>query len=80
MFRPRTRRSFSFSRPTKRFATSGRLQADLQATPILAGLSAASLSPILQKTNLANAILVRLEPWAGPNAIIKSLDHFVGSC
>jgi putative ABC transport system permease protein len=53
-----------------------RLQADLQAQPALAGLSASTLAPILQNTNLANAILVRLEPWAEPDAIAKRVERW----
>jgi putative ABC transport system permease protein len=53
-----------------------RLQAGLGANPALASLSAASLAPILQNTNLANAILVRLEPWAEPNAVAKRMERW----
>ena len=53
-----------------------RLQADLQAQPALAGLPASALSPILQNTNLANAILVRLDPWAEPNAVAKRVERW----
>ena len=53
-----------------------RLQADLRANPALGSLSAASLAPILQNTNLANAILVRLDPWAEPNAVAKRIERW----
>lgn len=43
-----------------------RLEADLRAQPTLNGVPASALSPLLQDTHLANAILVRLEPWADP--------------
>ena len=53
-----------------------RLQADLKANPALAALSATSLSSIIQNTNLANAILVRLEPWADPNEIARRIERW----
>ena len=53
-----------------------RLQADLQANPALATLPAAALSPILQNTNLANAVLARLEPWAEPNEVAKRIERW----
>ncbi len=53
-----------------------RLQADLNANPALAALSATSLSSIIQNTNLANAILVRLEPWADPNEIATRIERW----
>ena len=53
-----------------------RLQADLNADPALAALSATSLSAIIQNTNLANAILVRLEPWADPNEIATRIERW----
>jgi putative ABC transport system permease protein len=53
-----------------------RLQADLKANPALAGLSATSLASITQNTNLANAILVRLEPWADPNEIATRIERW----
>jgi putative ABC transport system permease protein len=53
-----------------------RLQADLQANPALATFPAAALSPILQNTNLANAVLARLEPWAEPNEVAKRIERW----
>ena len=53
-----------------------RLQADLEANPALATLPAAVLSPILQNTNLANAVLARLEPWAEPNEVAKRIERW----
>jgi putative ABC transport system permease protein len=53
-----------------------RLQADLQANPALATLPAAALSPILQNTNLANAVLARLEPWAEPTEVAQRIERW----
>jgi putative ABC transport system permease protein len=53
-----------------------RLQADLQATPTLAEVSPASLSSIVQNTNLANAILVRLEPWAEADKVAQRIERW----
>lgn len=53
-----------------------RLQADLEANPALAGLSAASLSSIVQNTNLANAVLVRLEMWAEPAEVARRIERW----
>jgi putative ABC transport system permease protein len=53
-----------------------RLQEDLNANPALAALSATSLSSITQNTNLANAILVRLEPWADANEIATRFERW----
>jgi putative ABC transport system permease protein len=53
-----------------------RLEADLQASPALAGVSPASLSSIVQNTNLANAILVRLEPWAEADEVAKRIERW----
>jgi putative ABC transport system permease protein len=53
-----------------------RLAADLKADPALAALSPSSLAPIVRNTNLANAILVRLEPWAEPNEVVKRIERW----
>lgn len=53
-----------------------RLQADLEANPALAGLAAASLSSIIQNTNLANAVLVRLEMWAEPAEVARRIERW----
>lgn len=53
-----------------------RLQADLKANPLLANVSASSLAPILQNTNLANAILVKLERWANPHEITARIEQW----
>jgi putative ABC transport system permease protein len=53
-----------------------RLAAELRATPALAAVSAEDLVPILQDTHLANAILVRLEPWADRRAIAARIERW----
>jgi len=53
-----------------------RLQADLEATPALAEVPAAALAPIVQDTRLANAVLVRLEPWADPRAVAARIERW----
>ena len=53
-----------------------RLQADLRADPALAGVSSAALGSVIQNTNLANAILVRLEPWADPAEVAKQIERW----
>jgi len=53
-----------------------RLQADLKANPSLAGVSAESLTSIIQNTNLANAILLRLEPWAEPTDVARRIERW----
>jgi putative ABC transport system permease protein len=53
-----------------------RLQADLEATPAVAGVPAAALAPIVQDTHLANAVLVRLEPWADPRDMAARIERW----
>lgn len=53
-----------------------RLAVDLTADPVLAGLPASSLFPIVQNTNLANAILVRLEPWANAGEVARRIERW----
>lgn len=53
-----------------------RLQADLAATPAVADVPAAVLAPIVQDTHLANAILVRLEPWADPADVAGRIERW----
>lgn len=53
-----------------------RLQADLEATPAGAGVPAAALAPIVQDTHLANAVLVRLEPWANPRDVATQIERW----
>ena len=53
-----------------------RLEADLKANPTLAGLPAAALTSIIQNTSLANAILLRLEPWAEPTDVARRIERW----
>jgi putative ABC transport system permease protein len=53
-----------------------RLQADLRASPALAAVSATSIASIVQNTNLANAILVRLEPWADAGEVARRIERW----
>jgi len=53
-----------------------RLEADLKENPALAALSPSSLAPIVRNTNLANAILVRLEPWADPHEVVRRIERW----
>ena len=53
-----------------------RLAADLTADPTLTGLPATSLYPIVQNTSLANAILVRLEPWANAGDVARRIERW----
>jgi putative ABC transport system permease protein len=53
-----------------------RLLADLKANPILAGVPAESLSPILQNTNLANAIVVRLDAGAVAGEVTRRIEQW----
>lgn len=53
-----------------------RLQADLKANPVLADVPAESLSPIVQNTNLANAILVRLDPGAVAEEVTRRIEQW----
>ncbi|MGZ9214709.1 MAG: ABC transporter permease [Candidatus Binatia bacterium] len=53
-----------------------RLQADLNANPAFAAVSAPALASITQNTNLANAILVRLEPWADAKEIAARIERW----
>lgn len=53
-----------------------RLQADLETAPAVAGVPAAALAPIVQDTHLANAVLVRLEPWADPRDVAARIERW----
>jgi putative ABC transport system permease protein len=53
-----------------------RLAADLQANPMLNGVPTASLFSIVQNTNLANAVLVRLEPWANADEVARRIERW----
>jgi putative ABC transport system permease protein len=53
-----------------------RLQSDLTADPMLADVTAESLSPIIQNTNLANAILVTLDPGTVPEEVTRRIERW----
>ena len=53
-----------------------RLEEDLRAAPSLNGVPATVLAPILQDTHLANAVLVRLEPWADPKEVGERIERW----
>jgi putative ABC transport system permease protein len=53
-----------------------RLQADLQSEPTLVNAPTTALGPIVQNTHLANAVLVRLEPWADPHAVQQHIERW----
>lgn len=53
-----------------------RLQADLKQDPALVALSPSSLARIVQDTNLANAILLRLRPGVDPREVIKRIERW----
>jgi len=53
-----------------------RLEAGLRASPALAAVSADDLSPLLQDTHLANAILVGLEAWADRHAVAARIERW----
>jgi putative ABC transport system permease protein len=53
-----------------------RLAAGLRSNPALAAVSAEDLAPLLQDTHLANAILVRLEPWADPHEVAARIERW----
>ncbi len=53
-----------------------RLDAGVKATPAVASVPAQALAPIVQDTHLANAILVRLEPWADLTAVRDHIERW----
>ena len=53
-----------------------RLAAGLRANPALAAVSVDDLAPLLQDTHLANAILVRLEPWADRHVVAARIERW----
>jgi putative ABC transport system permease protein len=53
-----------------------RLDAELSANPALARVPPDALAPVIQNTNLANAILVRLEPGADPLAVQGHIERW----
>ena len=53
-----------------------RLQSDLAKNPKLSGVSANELSPLLQDSQIANVILVRLETWANAAEIAQKIERW----
>lgn len=53
-----------------------RLEAELRAEPDLATVPAPALGPVVQNTHLANAILVRLEPWADARTVQNHIERW----
>ncbi|MBS1795533.1 MAG: ABC transporter permease [Acidobacteria bacterium] len=53
-----------------------RLQTDLAKNPDLKGVSADEISPILQNSRIANAILVRLESSANPAEVARNIERW----
>jgi putative ABC transport system permease protein len=53
-----------------------RLQSDLAKDPKLSGVSANELSPLLQDSQIANVILVRLETWANGDEIARKIERW----
>jgi putative ABC transport system permease protein len=53
-----------------------RLAVEVRSTPALAGIPPAALAPVLQDTHQANAILVRLEPWADPREVARRIERW----
>jgi putative ABC transport system permease protein len=53
-----------------------RRDADLAAIPALGGVPPDALAPVLENTHLANAVLVRVEPWAEPGAVAAHIERW----
>jgi putative ABC transport system permease protein len=53
-----------------------RLAAGALETPELRGVPAQALAGVTQETRLANAILVRLEPWADPRDVASHIERW----
>ncbi len=53
-----------------------RLDADVKASPALASVPSEALAPIVEDTHLANAILVRLEPWADLRTVQRQIQRW----
>jgi putative ABC transport system permease protein len=53
-----------------------RLDAELSTNPALTRVPPDALAPVIQNTNLANAILVRLEPGADPIAVQGHIERW----
>lgn len=53
-----------------------RLAASVREEPALAGVPVGALAGLAQETRLANAILVRLEPWADPREVAGRIERW----
>lgn len=53
-----------------------RLQNDLAKNPNLKSVSPNDISPILQNSRIANAIMVRLESWANPTEVAQKIERW----
>jgi len=53
-----------------------RLAAEIRAEPALASVPPEVLAPVLQDTHQANAILVRLDPWADPREVTRRIGRW----
>ena len=53
-----------------------RLAVDLRSIPALTGVPASALFAVVQDTHLANAVLVRLEPWANADEVAKRIERW----
>lgn len=53
-----------------------RLAVDLRSNPMLDGIPASALFSIAQNTHLANAVLVRLEPWADADQVARRIEQW----
>lgn len=53
-----------------------RLQNDLAKNPNLKSVSPNDISPILQNSRIANAIMVRLEFWANPTEVAQKIERW----
>jgi putative ABC transport system permease protein len=54
-----------------------RLEADLRENQALAGIPGSALSPVMERTNVANAIVVTLDPWASPDEVARHIERWV---
>lgn len=53
-----------------------RLQVSIRQNPAFANIPAAAMEPVLPGTNLANAVLVRLESWALPEQVAQHIERW----
>lgn len=53
-----------------------RLDGAVRGEPALAGVPAAALAPIVQNAHVANAVLVRLEPWADATLVRQDIERW----